>query len=53
MIKPDSNKYVLQGKSVRWQAISAVLYNYLDIINVLEYFIMASGNSSEQMAKAY
>ena len=33
--------------TVRCKAISAVLNNYLDIINALEYFTMASVNSSE------
>ena len=33
--------------AVRCQAISRVLNNYLDIINVLEHFTMSSVNSSE------
>ena len=33
--------------TVRCQAISAVLNNYLDILNALEHFTMASVNSSE------
>ena len=50
MIKPDSNKCVLQDG--RCKAISAVLNNYLDIINALEKLTMASGNSTELIAKA-
>ena len=33
--------------TVRCNAISTVLNNYLDIINALEHFTMASVNSSE------
>ena len=39
--------------TVRCKAISAVLNNYLDIINALEKLTMARGNSTELIAKAY
>ena len=39
--------------TVRCKAISAVLNNYLDIINALEKLPMASENSTELIAKAY
>ena len=39
--------------TVRCKAISAVLNNYLDIINALEKLTMASGNSTELIAKVY
>ena len=38
---------------IRCKAISAVLNNYLDIINALEKLTMASVNSTELIAKAY
>ena len=39
--------------TIRCKAISAVLNNYLDIINALEKLKMASVNSTELIAKAY
>ena len=39
--------------TIRCKAISAVLNNYLDIINALEKLTMASVNSTELIAKAY
>ena len=39
--------------TIRCKAISAVLNNYLDIINALEKMTMASVNSTELIAKAY
>ena len=39
--------------TVRFKAISAVMNNYLDIINAFEQFTMAIINSSEQIAKTY
>ena len=39
--------------TVRYKTISEVLNNYLDIINTLEKLTMASGNSTELIAKAY
>ena len=39
--------------TVRCKVISAVLNNYLDIINALEQLIMARGNSTELIAKVY
>ena len=39
--------------TVRCKAISAVLNNYLDIINALEKLTMASGNSTELIEKVY
>ena len=38
---------------IRCKAISAVLNNYLYIINALEKLTMASVNSTELIAKAY
>ena len=37
----------------RCKVISAVLNNYLDIINALEQLTMARGNSTELIAKSY
>ena len=39
--------------TIRCKAISAVLNNYLDIINALEKLTMASVNSTELITKAY
>ena len=39
--------------TIRCKAISAVLNNYLYIINALEKLTMASVNSTELIAKAY
>ena len=39
--------------TIRCKAISAVLSNYLDIINALEKLTMASVNSTALIAKAY
>ena len=39
--------------TIRCKAISAVLNNYLDIINALEKLTMASVNNTELIAKAY
>ena len=39
--------------TVRCKVISAVLHNYLDIINALEQLTMARRNSTELIAKAY
>ena len=39
--------------TIRCKAISAVLNNYLDIINALEKLTMASVNSTDLIAKAY
>ena len=39
--------------TIRCKAISAVLNNYLDIINALEKLTIASVNSTELIAKAY
>ena len=39
--------------TIRCKAMSAVLNNYLDIINELEKLTMASVNSTELIAKAY
>ena len=39
--------------TVRCKVISAVLNNYLDIINALEQLTMERGNSTELIAKAY
>ena len=39
--------------TVRCKVISAVLNNYLDIINALEQLTMAIGYSTELIAKAY
>ena len=39
--------------TVRCKAISAVLDNYLDIINALQHFTMESVNFSELIVKAY
>ena len=51
IIKPDSNQCVLQGGQsdviTCLKALSEVLNNYLDIINGLENFTMASVNCSE------
>ena len=37
----------------RCKVISAVLNNYLDIINALEQLTMTRGNSTELIAKSY
>ena len=39
--------------TVRCKVISAVLNNYLDIINALEQLTITRGNSTELIAKAY
>ena len=51
MITPDSNQCVKSRWTVRCKVISAVLNNYLDIINALEQLSMARGYSTELIAK--